>query len=354
MAQTDVGSVRLQVSPQVARVVAPGAPREVQLAAARGALPLSGTDLLLVLCFLCTNPDTELKGEAVKTLRTLPASILLPILDDPTLHPRLLELLPRVRLTDVALMERVVTHPAVNEATLLYLAMRAEQPVLERLANNQRRLTPAILEAILANPHADRALKFRLGWSEEPEAGEAGDEEDECEKEIFPEAVEGNPDEIEEVSDEELEVRLREAENKGMSKHQLALEMRVAERIKMAMTGDKEWRNILVKDPNKLVHGAVLKNGRITEAEVVVVARNKTASDELIRLILLNRDWIKNSGIRKSLVTHPKTPLPKAIRFISGLTLDELKKLAKSRNVSTAIATTARKELENRLKRSGG
>lgn len=354
MNPTDAGSVRLKVSPQVARIVTPGAPREVQLAAARGALPLSGADLLTALCFLCAGQDAELKSEAVRTLRTLPPSILLPVLDDPALHPRLLELLPRVRMTDIDLMERVIRHPAANDATLLYLAMRAEQPVLERLAENQRRLTPAIVEAIIANPHAERALKFRLGWREEPQAADAADEEDEGDTEVFPEAVEGNPDEVEDISDEDIEARLREAELKGMSKHQLALEMRVAEKIKMAMTGDKEWRNILVKDPNKLVHGAVLKNGRITEAEVVVVARNKTASDELIRLILLNREWIKNSDIRKSLVTHPKTPLPKAIRFISGLTTDELKKLAKSRSVSTAIVTTARKELENRLKRSGG
>ena len=77
-------------------------------------------------------------------------------------------------------------------------------------------------------------------------------------------------------------------------------------------------------------------------------------SSPIKSFILLNRDWLKNSDIRKSLVTHPKTPLPKAIRFIGSLTADELKKLAKSRSVSTAIVTTARKELENRLKRSGG
>lgn len=358
MEQADTNTVRLKVSPQVARIVAPGAPREVQLAAARGALPLSGADLLTALCFLCANPDAELKNEAVRTLRTLPAPILLPVLDDATLHSRLLELLVRVRLTDIVLMERVIMHPAATDATLLYLAERAGQPVLERLADNQRRLTTVIVDAIVANPHAERALKFRLGWREAaPGEAEEQDEEaavDENEQEIFPEAVDGNPDEVEEIADDDIEARLREAEKKGLSKHQLALEMRVAERIKMAMTGDKEWRNILIKDPNKLVHGAVMKNGRMTEAEVVVVARSKTSSDELIRLILLNRDWMKNSEIRKALVIHPKTPLPKALRFVGGLTTNELKKLMKSRSIANAIVTTARKELEGRLKRGGG
>ena len=354
MSDTDAGSVRLKVSPQVARIVGPGAPREVQLSAARGALPLSGADLLTVLGFLCANPDPEIKAAAVGTLSTLPATILQPVLDDPALHFKLLDLLARVRLNDVQLMERVIVHPMVSDATLRYLAEKADQPVLERLADNQLRLTPEIIAAIIANPHAERVLKFRLGWQEEPRSVDAADAEDATGEEVFPEAVEGNPDEIEDVSEAELARKLREAEQKGMSKHQLAMEMKVSEKIKMAMTGDKEWRNILIKDPNKLVHGAVLKNGRITEPEVVVVARSKTSSDELIRLILLNREWLKNSQIRKALAVHPKTPLPKALRFVSGLTTDELKKMMKSKGLANALVTTARKEYENRQKRGGG
>lgn len=38
MTQTETTTVRLKVSPEVARVVKSGAPRDAQLAAARGAL----------------------------------------------------------------------------------------------------------------------------------------------------------------------------------------------------------------------------------------------------------------------------------------------------------------------------
>jgi len=349
---------RLKVSPEVARIVGPGAPREAQLAATRGALPLSGVDLLTVLCFLCTSPDQEVKGEAVSALRDLSPGVLEPVLDDPALHPRLLEFLVRVRLADSALMARIIAHPALADETLQFLAERADGVVLERLAGQPQRLTPGLIAAILANPQAGLALKARLveqgsaatdGGAEDAVAGE-----EEESQELFPEAVDGNPDEVEDVSDERIEGLLKEAEELGLSKHQLALEMKVSDKIKMAMTGDKEWRNILIKDPNKLVHGAVLKNGRMTEAEVVTVARSKTSSDELIRLILLNRDWMKNSEIRKALALHPKTPLPRALRFVSELPLNDLKKLMKSRNVSNAISTTARKEVENRAKRGGG
>lgn len=350
--------VRLKVSPDVARIVGPGAPREAQLAAARGALSLSGRDLLTVLCFLCASSDAEVKGEALRALRSLPVEVLQPVLADPALHPRLLDLLARVRLGDAALMAEILGHPAVADETLAFVAERAETAVLELLAGQPVRLTPALVTVLLGNPRLGSAVQARLkgGHAAVDDAGETGADaaEETAEQEVFPEAVDGNPDEVKEVSDEDIAALLKEAEAKGISKHQLAMEMKVSDKIKMAMTGDKEWRNILIKDPNKLVHGAVLKNGRMTEAEVVTVARNKTSSDELIRLILLNRDWMKNSEIRKALAMHPKTPLPRALRFVSELPLNDLKKLAKSRNVPNAIATTARKEVENRVKRGGG
>ena len=311
-------TVRLKVSPQAAQIVGPGAPRDAQLAAARGALQLNGADLLTVLGVLCTSADAEVKQAALRTLRSMPASILLPVLDDPALHPGLLDLLVRLRPHDVELIDRVIGHPAASAATLSYLAERAKPPVRVPSAG--------------ASP-ADASV--------------SGDEE----PEPFPAAVDGNPDELEEVCAEALAARLQEAEDQGVSKYQLVMELKVAEKIKIAMTGDREWRKILIKDPNKMVHGAVLRNGRITEAEVVMVARNKSASDEMVRLILLNREWMKNYEIRKALVTHPKTPLPRALRFLGDLTLRDLKELMRNRNVTSTIASTARREFERRSKR---
>lgn len=361
MSQPEANSVRLKVSPQVARIVGPGAPRELQQSAARGALPLAAADQLTMLCFLCAGTDPELRSEAVRTLRALPAELLLPVIADPALHPRLLDLLARVRIADLALMEPVIAHPATDHATLRYLAERAELPVLARLVELRPEQAGELGAALMTNPHASPEIKERAGLQvpvAEPLLAEsssdeeaAADEEDETE--VFPEAVDGNPDEVEEVSDEQIAGLLAAAEEKGLSKYQLAMELKVSEKIKIAMSGDKEWRKILIKDPNKLVHGAVLKNGRVTEGEILMVAKNKTSSDELIRQILLNRDWIKGYEIRSALVTHPKTPLPKAIRFIADLSLRDLKNLMRSRNVATAIATTARREVERRMKRGG-
>lgn len=361
MSAPDSRPARLPISAEVAEIVAPGAPRDVQLKTARGAGPLAGAELLTALAFLCTNADSEVKSAALATLRGLPEALLLQVLEDPGLHHRLLDLLARVRMGDVALMARVIAHPSVAGATLHFLAERADRPVLESLAGQLARLTPETVAALLANPRVtedpDAACAPPASDRAEPVAGgdgqadDAGGEDESVEE--FPPAVEGDPRDVEEVSDEHVAALLREAETKGLSKYQLAMELKVSEKIKVAMTGDKEWRKILIKDPNKLVHGAVLRNGRITEGEVLMVAKNKSASDELVRLIIMNRDWMKNYEMRKALVTHPKTPLPKALRFVSELTLRDLKELARSRNVSNVIATSARKEVERKTKRGG-
>ena len=112
--------------------------------------------------------DAELKKTAVHTLRGLPGSILSPVVKDSSLPSQLLELLARVRITDAELMGAVVTHPAIASKTLLYLANKAGQDVLECLAGKQNILRdhPEIVEAMIANPNVDRVLKARLGWHE--------------------------------------------------------------------------------------------------------------------------------------------------------------------------------------------
>jgi len=121
--------------------------------------------------------------------------------------------------------------------------------------------------------------------------------------------------------------------------------MPVAEKIKMGLTGDKEWRSILIKDANKLVSAAVLKNPRITDGEVLAIAKNKSSSEELIRLITLNNDWLKNYDIKRALVMHNRTPLPKALRFMGILSEKDIKALAKSRDVSSVLVNNARRML---------
>lgn len=129
------------------------------------------------------------------------------------------------------------------------------------------------------------------------------------------------------------------------NKYQIYLSLGVSEKIKFALTGDKEWRSLLIKDANKLVSGAVIKNPRITDAEVLAIAKSKAQNDDLIRAICANREWVKMYPVRKALVENCKTPLPLALRFMTALGEKDLACLARSKNVSTVVSTQARKLL---------
>jgi hypothetical protein len=289
----------------------------------------------------------------VRTLRELPATILSPVLKDNSLPPQLLELLVRAKMADAELMDAVIRHPATAQKTLLSLAGKAPNDVLECLAGHQELLhqSPGLVEAIVANPAAGKALKLKLGWQDPDQAVRPDLEEDHQQTDS---TGDGECEEVDEERNQtEIESLLEEAEEEGLSKYQIAMDLKVSEKIKMGITGDKEWRALMLKQANKLIQGAVMKNPRITDGEVLMVAKNKTSSDDLIRMILLNKDWVKNYEIKKALLVHPKTPPPKALRFVSYMTTKDIKDLAKSRQITTIISTAARKELEKRLKKAG-
>ena len=348
----DSKTVRLKVSPDVARIVGKEAPRELRLMASRGALPLSGKDLVTVLFFLCHGGDEEIRSHALATCRELPASVLGPTLRDPSVHPQLLDFVARLRLTELAVMEPLLTNPAVADATLVHVAGHSDGGVLSLVAHNDRRLAaaPAIVAALLANPKADRPLKFRLGWQEEAPAAAAGETGDR-ETDLDADATDALPDDGAEPGEGDGEI---DEEEMNLSKYQQAMELGVSEKIKIAMSGDKEWRSIFLKDSNKLVSAAVMKNPRITDGEVLAVAKNKSANEELIRLITLNKDWVKHYEIKKALVLHPKTPLPKALRYMNILSDKDLKHLSTSRGVSQVLTNNARRMLLAKQKKQGG
>ena len=116
----------------------------------------------------------------------------------------------------------------------------------------------------------------------------------------------------------------------------------------MALSGDKEWRSILVKDPNKLVSGSVIKNPRITEAEILNLIKSGIQNDEIMRLICANKEWIKNYNIRKALIENSRTPLQNASRYLATMNDKDLASFAKSKNISSVISTMARRLVLNK------
>ena len=117
--------------------------------------------------------------------------------------------------------------------------------------------------------------------------------------------------------------------------------MPVPEKIKLAMTGDKEARGVLIKDSNKQVQDAVLENQRLTDHEIVAIVTSRITSEEILRKVANNRSWVKYYQVRLGVVSNPKTPLPISLKLLDTLMLADLRRLAKSKGVSNVIASAA-------------
>jgi hypothetical protein len=127
--------------------------------------------------------------------------------------------------------------------------------------------------------------------------------------------------------------------------------MTVGERVKLALKGNREARMILIRDPNHLIQHFVLQNPRITDDEVLAIARNRNLDTDLLRQMGEHKHWPRNYQIKVALVTNPKTPLATALRFVSSLMERDVRFLAKSKNVSSVIATQASRMLMQREKK---
>ena len=129
------------------------------------------------------------------------------------------------------------------------------------------------------------------------------------------------------------------------------LNMKVGERLKLALKGGRDARSILIRDPNRLVQRFVLQNPRISDEEVVAVAKNRTAERDLLELISKKKEWINNYQVRLALVTNPKTPTVIAVRYVNTLLVRDLRLLAKSKNVPVAVNGAAKRIV---IDRTGG
>ncbi|MBZ0253457.1 MAG: hypothetical protein K8I02_08970 [Candidatus Methylomirabilis sp.] len=117
----------------------------------------------------------------------------------------------------------------------------------------------------------------------------------------------------------------------------------MGEKTKLALTGDKECRTLLLRENNKLLCQMVLKNPRITVEEVMELAKSRGTASDAIQMIAQNREWMKSYPLKLALTTNPKTPLPLALRLVRSLMTADLRRLAKSKDVPQVVSTEARK-----------
>ena len=103
-----------------------------------------------------------------------------------------------------------------------------------------------------------------------------------------------------------------------------------AEKMQRALSGDREQRFAMLRDPNKQLHALVLRNPRTSLEEVHWAAKLTTLSPDALKIIAEHPEWGANASVATALVRNPKTPIPIALKLLPRLPPAELKALARS------------------------
>jgi hypothetical protein len=361
-------------------------------------LPLPQNDLLEVLVALTSSDDAQIAAAATETLKAESSEDLLIAAAGQDTAPSVLAYLATHPDAKSEIYEAAILNTNTPDQALAKLAAATpHNSLLELITINQQRLvrSPEIIDAILANPACTgeaerRARETRKEFFEkERGARQIADElraRGQTAAAEFFEAAELTTAEGElslddvwliaqhiEVSDADLDDAWLPAErydelisetaadaaanvqriieNERLEKGEVNAErvslirrimfMNTKDRMKLAMKGDREARSILIRDSNRVVCAAVVNNPRVTEQEIENIAAMRTVSDEVLRLIALNRSWARSYPIIHNLARNPRTPVPTVMNILNRIRTKDLSNLSQNRNVSETVRRQA-------------
>ena len=347
----------------------------VRTAAARGALPVSRDVLLSVLVCLLDDPEPSIRGAAQLTLDSYPSLELAQYLGSAQTDPAILDYFATTSGITNETISALIANPALAEEIIVRIATSGSRAAIDMLLLNQERLTrtPAAVDALIANESLNNDQRRRLlDFVEHMTAPKA------------PAApVEAlDPELLGPVSDEELRSMLGQlsdlsyinlevgeflaAESVIADAEEIAelgttfetvfkqiLRMNPAQRLRAALRAGREARQILVRDTNRIVASAVMRNPRLTEEEVVNFASQKSLSEDVLRMIGASRTWMSSYPIMRNIIRNPKSPVTVAMNNIGRLHTRDLQNLNRDKNIPEVIRRMAKRNVEMRETRPG-
>ena len=366
-----------KLGPAAQKVLSAGVPLPVLMMAARGVIPgAKPHELVIVIAALAGAEDEKLREAALATLGKLPPPILNGALatDLPGgVTFRLASLYPN----DHEVVERLLRMPRISGEALELMAAAADERAGELIATNEQLMLryPIVIEKLYMNKRvrmstADRLIELcvrndiQLGIAAFKEACLAiknelipePSVEPTYDDVLFKEATElaeriglGEDEDTHEV-DEEGEERVKP---KVQPLYARMADMTVSQKVRCATLGSAAERLLLVRDSNRLVAAAAAKSPLLKENEAAQISASRAVSEDVLRILAMNRDFTRNYQVKLNLVSNPRTPFTFSSRLVPLLRDSELKMLSKSKNVSGAIATAVKQQLEKKQKRSG-
>ena len=347
--------------------------------AARGVLPgLKPADLVTTLAGLCYDTDVALASLAEQSLCKLPKAALDSALEAPLQAPVLARLVVSLRATPDASPEhfgKLLQQSAIVEDSAVEAARHASEMVGEVIATNEALLLrfPRVIEALYMNKRvrmstADRILelavrhRLELNLPAYKEASQAilneliaePTEEPTYDDVLFREttllaeaASLAEGDDTHE-RDDEGEETLR---NEFKPLYAQISQMTVTQKIRRAILGTSAERMLLVRENNRLVAAAAASSPMLTENEAARIAANRNVLEEVLRIIAQNRSFTRSYQVKLNLVTNPRTPLTFSARMVPHLRDNDLRAIARSRNVPANIQTLARQQMAKKTQK---
>jgi hypothetical protein len=361
-----------RLSPAAQKALAPGPGR---MMAARGLLPLPRPAELATVLYQLAVSDSNVASGANATADGMPEKVLAGALGDPDIDPLVLDwLAPRARKSP-ALFEALVLSPRVADETIVWLAASGGVREVDLLADNEQRLLrcPDIIAAMYANPQArmstvDRAVELAVrnnvkvtgisAWDELVRVMAGGTAEAPADTDAaFAQAMTGIAD-VSDASvvaasaDESFEIAEGEDKKPAVDEKKVPInKLSVPAKMRLAALGNAFARSLLIRDPMRLVAVAAIKAPGVSDLEVAKYAGNHALDNDVIRYIAGRRDWTRLYGIKKSLCMNPKTPIAESSKMLIHLRDNDLRMLAKSKGVPSAVVAQVRKLI---AQRSGG
>ncbi len=390
-------------NPVVKAVISGTAPPPARLAAARGMLPLPQTDLLEILVALAAQDNAELAETAGKTLAAQNPDELETVFKSDEIAAPVLSYFVEKHDESRAVYEAILSNPKTPAASIVNFARQtSDGSLLELVSFNQQLLIsePKIIEAIIANRFrtaeadrraseikreffqkergaqqianelrargktaaaefieqaefsdnltvtADSGLSYQdaILLAEHIEVTDAEIDDSWLASTFIEEFYEETAEQREMIAKKilgELHSEDDEISGERVSMINRILRMGMKDRVKLAAKGDREARNILIRDPNRIVAQAVIQNAKITDQEVEKIAAMRSVPEDVLRQIANNKTWSRSYSITHNLARNPRTPMANVISILMRLQLKDLQSMTKNRNISDAVRKQA-------------
>ncbi len=366
--------------PLVERFIANQLPEPMAMALLGGSLPVPPPDLLHAIASAIFS-ESQFAPRALETLVGMPESLLSNAISGAVEDPTMLGVILLYR-KEPALLEQALLHENLTAEWMEKSILSLPGSVLEIPLNNQVMWLkrPRILDLIEEHPEGDYNIKRRVNenrfhvlgtatkeifeerleildevaagkldkaWAELPMPSEAPIEE-----ETSTEPVSEDPEEKPEQVRERLLKPIIDSDGNEipLSLTQRVMRLRTNQKIMLAIKGGKEERTLLIRESNRLIQVNVIRNPRIGEGEVAYISQMRTVKEEVLRVISMNREWMKKYTIMKNLTMNPRTPVPIAMNQVKRLIESDLKLMQKDKNIPEILRREAKRLVETKGK----